>query len=48
VADETYEAMKQRVFARIGDAKMAGLSADDLKDAMSHPLAAETVRALMP
>lgn len=32
----------------LGDEAMDGLSLDDLKDAMSHPLAAETVAELMP
>jgi len=48
MANEPYETMKKDLFARIGDQKMAGLSVDDLRDAMSHPKAAETVRELMP
>lgn len=50
--DAQYEAMKAGIFARLeaegADGEMAGLGIDDLRDAMSHPKAAEVVRELLP
>jgi len=48
MADREYEAMKDGMLAQLEGQKMAGLALDDLRDAMSHPKAAETVQALLP
>jgi len=45
------EAVKARIFERLAGEEgqeMAGLTPDDLADAMSHPLANDTVRELLP
>jgi hypothetical protein len=48
VGDRDYEAMRDGMLAQLEDQKMAGLGLDDLRDAMAHPKAAETVRELLP
>ena len=40
--------MIEGMLANVANEDMQGLSHDDLKDAMSHPKAAETVAELMP
>jgi hypothetical protein len=42
------EALKAGIFASLEGDEMAGLDLDDLASAMSHPLANEVVRELMP
>ncbi len=42
------EAEKAKMFERIGEQDMAGLSKDDLAQAMSHPKANEVVAELLP
>jgi len=47
-ATRSAEAMIETLLASLGGEEMAGLSLDDLRDAMSHPLAAKAVAELMP
>ena len=43
------EAVKARILKQLeGDEDLAGLSVDDLAAAMSHPLASDAVRELLP
>ena len=46
--DDATRAMIDGMLASLADEDMAGLDLDDLKDAMSHPLAARSVAELMP
>ena len=45
---QTTQRMMGDMLARLDGENMDGLTLDDLKDAMSHPLAAQTVAELMP
>jgi hypothetical protein len=45
---EAAEALTAEMLGRVADEEMAGLSIDDLADAMSHPLAKEVVAELLP